>query len=432
MRTAAPSAAPSAALAAKLNPPAMLDGQAAKAARADIFRAAAGLPAATLAAFDRLTDWTSYLDAELSHGGGKTIPRQFYDYAPETGETVAAFADPAKKYLGVELEYNAAFHLAPAVWALALGDMHRRAVTMGRPFALNPSPAATWQSGTVRLKETADAVGAELTAVAIVARDMIRAGRAVDLSALTPAGATAPAFQLDSGSGMSNAPRLALAPFFAPESDGSLVSGLEITTQPATLAWWCSPIGRRALGNLLAIMRAGGAKIKHGGQSNAGMHVHVSRGALTVPEAMALNWAFNAPEWAPMVEAIAGRSVNEWCHRDADGRSQSTAHRLKPHPTAWNEYQREKETTGVGGSAARYRTLNFTNSKTLEVRLFASTANPDKALARLQFIGALTDTAKREDRRNGNPYVSPGAVREYVAKKARGYGELKAALSGEE
>lgn len=351
--------------------------------------------------YESLSNAAGMFSAPIGHGRGKYISRQFYDYDAKTGETIVNEADPTKKYFGVEFEFNGAHHAAQAVWALSVAFSARRHAAQGA--STSPEKlSATYGSTAEEFKR----YGALELATAHYVRRSLDGANSVS-------------------SGMwERAPSMPVRPFWAPEEDSSLSSGLETTTQPATLAWWCSPIGRRELAAFATVMRAVGARCKSNGQDNAGLHMHVSRSAMSHEEAAALNFVLNAASWAPFTEAIAGRSVNEWCRRDPDGQSTSSEYKLKPHPSAFPEFARSK-------SSERYRTLNFANSHTLEVRLFKATTEPAKVLARMQFIGAVTESAKKNAKKTGNPFITPTDLRAFVAKKARGYGELKAAIDAQ-
>jgi len=153
--------------------------------------------------------------------------------------------------------------------------------------------------------------------------------------------------------------------------DGSLSSGFEIVTAPATIAshkrefkgFYDKVTGLEAL-------------------SNCGMHVHVdkrSMGEMQIGKMLAFIYK---KENIPSIEALAGRSFSS--NRFCKASSERTL------------------TDGLYGnldgvsrdSAGKYEALNTSPKNTIEVRIFAPPTDETTLFMRLEFVQALVDWTK--------------------------------------
>lgn len=115
------------------------------------------------------------------------------------------------------------------------------------------------------------------------------------------------------------------------------------------------------------------------GSEGNGMHIHVSRAALTKQQMLNLQWLLNpnTTEDKYYWEAVADRELegNRWCSfTDIE---------------EWN-------TIGGGGlyDVERYVVLNFTNVHTVEFRMFKSPTNTEKVLWNLAVVAGLLEFSK--------------------------------------
>jgi hypothetical protein len=135
--------------------------------------------------------------------------------------------------------------------------------------------------------------------------------------------------------------------------DGSINSGFEIVTAPASL-----DVARQRWGHFLR------NRPEHLEAGRNGLHVHVSRrplGRLAVGKIASF---VNASENSPFITAIAGRSGVHWARRYDKPVSRAES--------------REK-----------YEAVNTSRSSTIEFRIFHSTLNAERMIARLEFVVAL-------------------------------------------
>ena len=159
------------------------------------------------------------------------------------------------------------------------------------------------------------------------------------------------------------------------KSDGSLESGLEIVTHPATLAYHMDAMPWEEITNTA---RALGYRSHQAG--TCGLHVHVSRAALgrtfkaqelTISRLLILIWR----HWAELWKFSRRRSDN-WCRQQ------------------YHEDKVSRYGLDDAKQQGRYTALNLTNQHTVEFRLFRGTLNMTTLRATLQLVDVLLDVAK--------------------------------------
>lgn len=152
--------------------------------------------------------------------------------------------------------------------------------------------------------------------------------------------------------------------FAIAKRDGSLNHGFEIVTAPATLDIQRDRWRRFFDANVRGI--------RSWDTSTCGMHVHVSRDALS-PFTLGKVLVFiNDPDNYEFVTKIAGRESSRWAAFEP-GRKLADA---------------------VKGSTSRYRAVNLENSNTIEFRIFQGTLNRDSFIKNLEFVAALVKFAR--------------------------------------
>jgi hypothetical protein len=143
------------------------------------------------------------------------------------------------------------------------------------------------------------------------------------------------------------------------KSDGSIHNGFEIVTCPATLDIHLEEFQRffKYLGN---------TSLK--GESNTGMHVHISRKPLSMLTVGKMTAFLNASTNKNFIESIAGRKLNTYCQQD-DSRTVS-------YPLVY-------------GTGARYNILNLNNKDTVEIRMFSTPDSYENFAYKMEFAEAL-------------------------------------------
>lgn len=147
------------------------------------------------------------------------------------------------------------------------------------------------------------------------------------------------------------------------KSDGSIRNGFEIVTCPATLDIHLAEFkkffsGLKTNSNL------------HG-DSNTGMHVHISRKPLSMLTVGKMTAFLNNEDNSKFLEKIAGRKLNSYCQQSKD--------RTVSYPLV----------NGIGG--ARYNILNLSNSDTVELRMFSTPESYEDFAHKLEFTEALAN-----------------------------------------
>lgn len=152
------------------------------------------------------------------------------------------------------------------------------------------------------------------------------------------------------------------------KEDGSLENGIEIVTHPHTLQKHRARHWRK----LLQYLR--GQSCTSYDNKRCGLHVHVNRNALSDKDWHKVEWFF----WK--------------CKTRIIGFSKRTKEQIE----SWANFNKPAEIKDIKanmrpGTMHRYSALNFTNSKTVEFRIFRGTLEPRRFWASLCFVAALVD-----------------------------------------
>lgn len=151
------------------------------------------------------------------------------------------------------------------------------------------------------------------------------------------------------------------------KEDQSLTNGFEIVTAPATL-----DVQKKNWSNFLENKPSGMTSWESG---DCGLHVHISRSALSPLEIGKMTVLLNDQTNARFIRAIAGRVSQRYAAFDST--KKITDGRKKP------------------GSEYRYEALNLTNDSTVEIRIFRGTLNKLHFMANLEFCHALVYYCKQ-------------------------------------
>ena len=144
------------------------------------------------------------------------------------------------------------------------------------------------------------------------------------------------------------------------KSDGSIRNGFEIVTCPATLDIHLVEF-KRFFNELKD-------KSKLHGESNTGMHVHISRKPLSMLTVGKMTAFLNNKDNKKFIEQLAGRKLNTYCQQEE---------RTVSFPLVY----------GTGG--ARYNVLNLNNRDTVELRIFSTPESYEDFAHKLEFSEAL-------------------------------------------
>jgi len=147
---------------------------------------------------------------------------------------------------------------------------------------------------------------------------------------------------------------------FLLKEDGSITDGFEIVSAPADLANHLK-MWDKFFNNPSTLIEV---------TSGCGMHVHVSRKALSRLDIGKLIYFLNSTDNKWFVEFIAGRYNNTYCEKLTDC-------------DIWK--------TAKNGNEDRYRMINMQNPNTIEFRIFESTLNIKEFKARLEFVASLCE-----------------------------------------
>lgn len=177
--------------------------------------------------------------------------------------------------------------------------------------------------------------------------------------------------------------RAVFAPFrslfderFYGKHDGSLDAGIEIVSMPHSFAEWVRMAP--ALISALDGARAAGAYAWESG--TAGMHIHVSTNTFT--EAHLLRFARLVYLNRAHVTAFAGRDTERWAAFD-------------PNTTAIvDEVKRHKN--GSCSNNERYKAVNLSNERTVEVRIFRGTVRGERVMANIEFVHAAVEYTRTQ------------------------------------
>lgn len=179
--------------------------------------------------------------------------------------------------------------------------------------------------------------------------------------------------------------------------DGSVRTGVEICTAPATL-----DIHLEAFKTFFdALIRNNSDLVA---KENCGLHVHIDRKKLSTLHIANLCLLLNNKTNEKEITQIAGRRANNYCERTEHSYLDFTTH---------------------NNQSNRYRRVNLTNQGTVEIRMFAATTDYEKFKIRLEFTQAVVDYT-----RPGETNLSVKLIpiwenfKIYVKQKANFYPEL--------
>jgi hypothetical protein len=169
--------------------------------------------------------------------------------------------------------------------------------------------------------------------------------------------------------------------------DGSLgESGVEIVTRPDSMA-----VHKRMFGALFK--DSPGKALSSWTNGRCGMHVHVSKAALSQLQIGKMLCFLNEPAAVNFISKIAGRKPCNWC---------------KVHKKKITDTRREHD---------RYTALNVTNNHTVEVRIFKGTLAEAGFMKNLEFVQALVEFTAPASR-SISQATSHRAFCEWLPKKA--------------
>lgn len=146
--------------------------------------------------------------------------------------------------------------------------------------------------------------------------------------------------------------------------DGSVRTGVEICTAPATL-----DVHLEEFKPFFDALQTNNSRLA--AQENCGLHVHIDKSKMTALHIANLCLLLNNSENESNITHIAGRAANSYCN--------IYTHTYKD----FNPRARE--------ATERYRRVNLTNRATVELRMFASTTDYATFRCRLEFTQAAVD-----------------------------------------
>ncbi len=161
----------------------------------------------------------------------------------------------------------------------------------------------------------------------------------------------------------------AIGHFTIMKEDGSLHNGLEIVSAPATLEHH-----RSAWDKLLLKLPSGLSSWSSG---RCGIHIHVSRSALTALDIGKLCKFVNFKGNRQLIESVAGRYNAEYCNVTDLERSYDSG---APTTLSIEEMARR--------CSSKYNALNTSPSETIEFRLFRGTLNKAALMKNIEFVHA--------------------------------------------
>ena len=181
------------------------------------------------------------------------------------------------------------------------------------------------------------------------------------------------------------------------KEDGSLgEEGVEIVTHPATIDHHV---------NLFPWKTIIDASLEDGlfEDDSAGVHVHLSRGGLAPTRAEQANVGTNllavTEIFFPEIYDIAKRDSSSWAARNMQGHGEfyEMAKMCKAEtPIDCVELHNELHDYGKTANG-RYSAVNFSNSETIEFRIFRSTQSLQELLACIELVDTLVHIAKTHD-----------------------------------
>lgn len=171
-------------------------------------------------------------------------------------------------------------------------------------------------------------------------------------------------------------------PFLYCKYDGSLQNGFEIVSHPASFDFWM----QQPLDYFDKLVKQG---YRSYNTTTCGMHVHISKdylgklGALKLMDFMAAN-----PQFVLKMSRRRREELEHWAHPSRGSRA-----RVDRIMTAMHGNYHED----------RYRAVNCENSKTLEIRIFRGTLNPDAFKLNIAFVHTLATYARQSGMRAMSP-----------------------------
>lgn len=189
---------------------------------------------------------------------------------------------------------------------------------------------------------------------------------------------------------------------FICERDGSIGEGVEIISMPMTIAWYRN--NKERIRELMELCIENGYAGEKG--NLCGLHVHFGRKGLGFSDE---ELAMYPPEKREMIKSrrqreveeniinlletfqeqmkrISGRKSYNWCDFVSSGESSVTDIRKE----CESYYSRSNR----GSHGQRYHAVNFTNDKTVEIRIMRSTLNFDTFDSRIMILYSLASLSK--------------------------------------
>lgn len=189
------------------------------------------------------------------------------------------------------------------------------------------------------------------------------------------------------------------------KSDGSLADGrgVELVTLPYPLAYHQSA----GFWQDLLDSRLQAAAMSGAGTTNCGIHVHISRAALSPLTIGKMVVFLNNPDNSAFVTTIAQRRSGGYCQRD----------------------EKKKVTSAMPGREAynsRYDIINVTGGATVEIRMFRGNLRPERVLKNVEFCHALVRWCESSGITESQRW---GAFCHWVGKQRKTYPNLVAFLT---
>jgi len=166
---------------------------------------------------------------------------------------------------------------------------------------------------------------------------------------------------------------------FYQEEDGSLSNGIEIISQPCLLAYHQTQFPWAAV---CEASKAFGGKSESAG--SCGLHVHFSR-----------DFYQDGKENLHTVKLLY-LFEKFWTQLYTFSRRKTDNHYCKKYDTPALDLPPDEKISEVKGNHDRYFAVNLTNERTIEIRLYKGTLNPDRILAAIEMTDFLVRYAKRK------------------------------------
>lgn len=159
------------------------------------------------------------------------------------------------------------------------------------------------------------------------------------------------------------------------KEDGSLNDlGMEIVTLPISLNWYKIPENAEKFKKIFRILNAYGAE----SSKNCGMHVHMSRAGIVEEHEIKMEMFFQRHR--ENLYIIAGRGENGYA-KFSTGRDLSDKEKFK----------------ADNCKSSRYRALNWCNSRTVEIRIFAAVSEFSAYMKNVEFSHCFYQYTKTAD-----------------------------------